>query len=45
MENFKINGTYYELILEDGDLVVLSDINSGESLVLTIEELWGNYGN
>ncbi|WP_261790518.1 hypothetical protein [Fusobacterium polymorphum] len=39
---FLINGSYYELVLEDGDVAVLSNIMTGESLTMNIKELW-NY--
>mgnify|MGYP000918446949 FL=1 len=39
---FLVNGSYFELILEDGDIAVLSNIGSGESLIMDIKELW-NY--
>jgi len=39
---FLINDNYYELILEDGDIAVLSNIVTGESLTMDIKELW-NY--
>lgn len=39
---FLIDGNYYELILEDGDIAVLLNIVSGESLIMDIKELW-NY--
>jgi len=39
---FLINDSYYELILEDGDIAVLSNIVTGESLTMDIKELW-NY--
>jgi hypothetical protein len=42
MEMFLINDSYYELILEDGDIAVLSNIVTGESLTMDIKELW-NY--
>ena len=37
---FLINGSYYELVLEDGDIAVLSNIMTGESLTMNIKELW-----
>ena len=39
---FLIDGHYYELVLEDGDIAVLSNIVTGESLTVDIKELW-NY--
>lgn len=39
---FLINDSYYELVLEDGDIAVLSNIVTGESLTMDIKELW-NY--
>ena len=39
---FLINDSYYELILEDEDIAVLSNIVTGESLTMNIKELW-NY--
>lgn len=39
---FLINGSYYELILEDDDIAVLENIVTGESLTMDIKELW-NY--
>jgi len=42
MGMFLINDNYYELVLEDGDIAVLSNIVTGESLTMDIKELW-NY--
>jgi len=42
MGMFLINDSYYELVLEDGDIAVLSNIVTGESLTMCIKELW-NY--
>nr|DAR78254.1 MAG TPA: hypothetical protein [Caudoviricetes sp.] len=42
MGMFLINDSYYELVLEDGDIAVLSNIVTGESLTMGIKELW-NY--
>lgn len=42
MEMFLINDSYYELVLEDGDIAVLENIRTGESLTMDIKELW-NY--
>ncbi|WP_315323417.1 hypothetical protein [Fusobacterium pseudoperiodonticum] len=39
---FLIDDSYYELVLEDGDIAVLSNIVTGESLTMDIKELW-NY--
>jgi hypothetical protein len=39
---FLIDDKYYELVLEDGDIAVLSNIVTGESLTMDIKELW-NY--
>lgn len=39
---FLIDNSYYELVLEDGDIAVLSNIVTGESLTIDIKELW-NY--
>ena len=39
---FLINDSYYELILEDGDIAVLSSIATGEPLTMPVSELW-NY--
>lgn len=39
---FLIDGNYFELVLEDGDIAVLSNIATGESLTMNIKELW-NY--
>lgn len=39
---FLINGSYYELVLEDEDIAVLSNIVTGESMTMDIKELW-NY--
>lgn len=39
---FLINDNYYELVLEDGDIAVLSNIVTSESLTMDIKELW-NY--
>nr|DAY14283.1 MAG TPA: hypothetical protein [Caudoviricetes sp.] len=39
---FLIDNSYYELVLEDGDIAVLSNIVTGESLTMDIKELW-NY--
>ncbi|WP_335942322.1 hypothetical protein [Fusobacterium polymorphum] len=42
MKMFLINDSYYELILEDGDIAVLENIRTGEPLTMNIKELW-NY--
>lgn len=42
MGMFLINDSYYELVLEDGDIAVLENIRTGESLTMDIKELW-NY--
>ena len=42
MEMFLINDSYYELVLEDGDIAVLENIRTGEPLTMNIKELW-NY--
>lgn len=42
MNVFLINGGYFELVLEDGDIAVLSNIVTGESMAMDIKELW-NY--
>ena len=39
---FLIDDKYYELVLEDGDIAVLSNVVTGESLTMSIKELW-NY--
>lgn len=39
---FLIDGSYYELVLEDGDIAVLENIKTGEPLTMGIKELW-NY--
>ena len=39
---FLINDSYYELVLEDGDIAVLENIRTGEPLTMDIKELW-NY--
>lgn len=39
---FKIDDKYYELVLEDEDIVVLQNIITGESLTLPVRDLW-NY--
>lgn len=39
---FLINDNYYELVLEDGDIAVLSNIMTNKSLTMDIKELW-NY--
>lgn len=39
---FLIDDNYYELLLEDGDIAVLENINTGEPLTMNIRELW-NY--
>ena len=39
---FLINDSYYELVLEDGDIAVLENIRTGEPLTISIKELW-NY--
>lgn len=39
---FLIDGHYYELVLEDEDIAVLSDIITGETLIKPMIELW-NY--
>ena len=37
-----IDGHYYELVLEDGDIAVLSNVVTGETLIKPVIELW-NY--
>ena len=39
---FLIDGSYFELVLEDGDIAVVSNIVTGESMTMDIKELW-NY--
>lgn len=39
---FLINDSYYELVLEDGDIAVLENIRTEEPLTINIKELW-NY--
>ena len=39
---FLIDNSYYELVLEDGDIAVLQNVSTGESLTMNIKELW-NY--
>ena len=39
---FLIDGHYYELVLEDGNIAVLSDIITGETLIKPMIERW-NY--
>lgn len=39
---FLIDDKYYELVLEDGDIAVLSNVVTGESMTMSIKELW-NY--
>lgn len=39
---FKIDDKYYELVLEDEDIVVLQNVSTGETLTMPIRELW-NY--
>lgn len=39
---FLIDGNYFELVLEDGDIAVLENIKTGEPLTMDIKELW-NY--
>lgn len=39
---FLIEDKYYELVLEDGDIAVLSNVVTGESMTIPIKELW-NY--
>jgi hypothetical protein len=39
---FIINDSYYELVLEDGDIAVLQNVSTGEPLTIPIRELW-NY--
>lgn len=39
---FLINDHHYELILEDGDIAVLENISTGESLAMSVKDLW-NY--
>ena len=39
---FLIDGNYFQFVLEDGDIAVLSNIVTGESLTMGIKELW-NY--
>lgn len=37
---FLINDNYYDLVLEDGDIAVLSSIVTGEPLTMTRNEFW-----
>ena len=39
---FLINDNFYDLVLEDGDIAVLENIRTGESMTMPIKELW-NY--
>ena len=39
---FLIDDSYYELVLEDGNIAVLENINTGESLTMPMKDLW-NY--
>ena len=39
---FLINDSYYELVLEDGDIAVLENIRTGDQLTIPMEDLW-NY--
>ncbi|WP_261788170.1 hypothetical protein [Fusobacterium polymorphum] len=39
---FLIDDKYYELVLEDGDIAVLSNVVTGESMTMLIKDLW-NY--
>lgn len=39
---FLIDGNYFELVLEDGDIAVLQNVSTGEPLIIHIRELW-NY--
>ena len=36
---FLIDGYYYELVLEDGDIAVLSNVLTGEPLTIPIKNL------
>ena len=42
---FLINDKYYELILEDGDIAVLSNVVTGESMTILIKDLWNIRGD
>lgn len=37
---YKINNTYYDLILEDEEIVVLENSVTGEPLTMTRNEFW-----
>ena len=39
---FLINDSYYELVLEDGDIAVLQNIYAGEPLTMPVKDIW-NY--
>ena len=39
---FLIDNSYYELVLEDGDIAVLENIRTGEPLTIPMKDLW-NY--
>ena len=39
---FLIDGNYFELVLEDEDIVVLENIRTGEPLAIPMKDLW-NY--
>jgi hypothetical protein len=39
---FLINDSYYELVLEDGDIAVLQNIYTGEPLTMPVKDIW-NY--
>ena len=39
---FLIDNSYYELVLEDGDIAVLENIRTGEPLTIPLKDLW-NY--
>lgn len=39
---FLIDNSYYELVLEDGDIAVLKNIRTGEPLNIPMKDLW-NY--
>ena len=39
---FLIDGNYFELVLEDGDIAVLENIRPGEPLTVPMKDLW-NY--
>lgn len=37
---FEINGNYYELCLEDGDITVLTNVCTGQTITVPSDQVW-----